>query len=120
MPSPFREVSSAPHVSSDMFRYHISTSTPDAKRWNHQFSLESLGQSGWVFKASARNSNFSDTITLGTARPTPQYYPWESMTMICPSTGSCAANGAPFRPPISMICEKGEAAFDLGIALNYG
>ncbi|KAK9413677.1 hypothetical protein SUNI508_11758 [Seiridium unicorne] len=57
-------------------------------------------------------------ISLGTARPAPQYYPWEGMTMQCFNNKLVQSNG--HSTSSSMSCVKGEEEYDLDIAMNYG
>lgn len=60
-----------------------------------------------------------ELITLGTARPSPEYYPWESMTFQC-LQGAAAAEHGDAKSTISMAAAKGESAYDLAVAMNYG
>lgn len=88
-----------------------------AKRWDHRWSDESLTQGVSPLKDSSKTVNPSTTIPLGTGRPTALYYPWQSMTM----TGTEASRQPrALKPTSAMTCAKGEAAFDLSSALNYG
>lgn len=110
----------APHISSAMFRAHISTSSlkTNSRRWDHRFSIEGANQPLSALKVASQVSNTPGTISLGTARPSPEYYPWESLLMTVTNNGGCAKDND--GSPITSTCSKGEAAFDLGVALNYG
>lgn len=88
-----------------------------ARRWEHRLSEESLTQGESPLKGSARTGNPSSIIPLGTGRPTSTYYPWQSMTMT--GTKESRQSRAP-SPQVSMRCKKGETAFDLSSAFNYG
>ncbi|KAL7620318.1 hypothetical protein AAE478_009312 [Parahypoxylon ruwenzoriense] len=110
---------SAPYVSSSMYKTREPNSTLKAKSWDHRFSLESRGSHAATLRASARASNNLNMINLGTGRPSSEHYPWESMAMggVDSDPGS---GDEPFRSAVSMSCEKGEKAYDLSVALNYG
>ena len=112
---------SAPHVSSTMFRDSIpgATSASKARRWDHRFSIECSSQPLSALKAASSASKRSDMISLGAARLTPEYYPWQSITMTNAEFSREAAVES-FQSTTTTTCSKGEVAFDLGIALNYG
>lgn len=58
-------------------------------------------------------------ITLGTARPTPEFIPWKSIVMHGVQD-SFKDDIDAARSSSSMSCAKVEAVYDLSIALNYG
>ncbi|EFY95964.2 aminotransferase family protein [Metarhizium robertsii] len=90
-----------------------------AQRWNHRWSDESLTQGVSPLKDSSKTVKASTTIPLGTGRPTALYYPWQSVSM-AGTEASRQPRG--LKPTLAgnMTCSKGEAAFDLSSALNYG
>lgn len=61
-----------------------------------------------------------ELITLGTARRSPEYYPWESMTFQCLQDAAAAEQSGDANSTISMVAAKGESAYDLAVAMNYG
>ena len=87
-----------------------------AKRWDHRLSDESQTQGASPLKDSAKTVNPSTTIPLGTGRPNPSYYPWQSMSMTETENSRQSHASNPTSP---MTCTKGETAFDLSLALNY-
>lgn len=98
---------SAPLTSSSHFKLPSSADKPKAKDFGHRFSLESLSQRASSLKAAAATGlTRPDMITLGTARPSPEYFPWTSLNM---ETRECKTS-----------CNVGEEAYDLSEAMNYG
>ncbi|KAI1848663.1 hypothetical protein JX265_011486 [Neoarthrinium moseri] len=107
----------APYTCSDFFKVQKRGTKPKAVRWDHRLSLESRNLRTSPLKAASR-ANQGDIISLGTARPTPEYYPWDVLTMQCRSTA--ASSGNEQQQSSSMSCLDGESGYDLGIAMNYG
>ncbi|KAF2112248.1 pyridoxal phosphate-dependent transferase, partial [Lophiotrema nucula] len=103
---------SAPYTSSTHFRVNNYDDRPKAKRWDQHFSTEASQHRGSALRAAAKGVPES-TITLGTARPSSEFYPWQLMTMYAESPS------APIDPIVSMTCSKGEDAYDLAVAFNY-
>ncbi|EGE01984.1 aromatic amino acid aminotransferase [Trichophyton equinum CBS 127.97] len=89
---------------------HFSAPKRLANRWDHRLSDESLSQGASPLKNSVKTATTFVPIPLGVGRPASLFYPWQSMTM----TGTKESNT---RNP--MVCNIGEAAFDLSSALNY-
>lgn len=105
----------APFVSSSDFKLRSTADKPKAKSWDDSISTECQG---WVhsnLKAASRLVDQQSTISLGTGRPHPQYYPWTSLGFS--ATGPRPDNDA---KPISMSSYRGDSTYDLDIALNYG
>jgi aromatic amino acid aminotransferase I len=96
----------APFTSSAHFKLPNAIGKPDAKDPTHRFSTESCSQRASTLKAAASSSARKDMITLGTGRPSPEYYPWTTLTMQIDRD--------------VMSCEAGEEAYDLAVAMNYG
>lgn len=86
-----------------------------AKKWDHRLSVDSRAQGSSPLKAANRGKNM-DMITLGTARPSPQFYPYESLTINCVDDASAKEN----KPTTAITCAKGDTAYNLAAALNYG
>ncbi|KAK1855962.1 aromatic aminotransferase [Colletotrichum chrysophilum] len=113
---------SGPHTSSFHFREPPSDEKPKAKRWDHRLSIEALTQFTSELKIASRGGDptgKAPKISLGTGRPAPQYFPFISIQMNAMNTPQDAALGTINAEP-TMVCAKGEAAYDLDIAMNYG
>ncbi|KPM44442.1 Aromatic amino acid aminotransferase C56E4.03 [Neonectria ditissima] len=109
----------APYTSSNHFKIQPSGSKPQSKRWDHRFSIESLSQIPSPLRMSARAPGQPALITLGTARPSPQYFPWETLNMSAAwnYSGSKASDKG---TTALMSCKRDEAAYDLAVVMNYG
>ncbi|KAJ4304883.1 hypothetical protein N0V90_000411 [Kalmusia sp. IMI 367209] len=97
---------SAPFTCSAHFKLPSTATQPKARNIDHRFSIETGAQRASTLKAAASALTRTDMITLGTARPSPEYYPWNSIFM---QAGNSSAS-----------CKVGEEAYDLSVALNYG
>ncbi|KAJ2982458.1 hypothetical protein NQ176_g1381 [Zarea fungicola] len=86
-----------------------------AKPWDHRLSVDSRAQGSSPLKTANRGKNM-DMITLGTARPSPQFYPYESLTINCVDDASAKDN----KPTTAITCSKGDSTYNLAAALNYG
>lgn len=109
---------SAPFTSSAAFKLRPQAEAPLAKDWSHHLSIQGRGRSTSTLKKASKIASQAQLLSLGTARPASEFYPWEAMTMTTKVQG-LIANGAACQP-ISTSCVKGESSFDLGAALNYG
>lgn len=109
---------SAPYICADFFKSTIPGEKEKALRWDHRLSNESQNLQSSPLKAASRGREM-ELITLGTARPSPEYYPWESMTFHCLQDAAAAEQGGA-KSTISMVAAKGESAYDLAVAMNYG
>lgn len=111
----------APYICSDFYKSKIHGGRQKALSWDHRLSIESQNLQSSPLKAASRVGAQKELISLGTARPSPEYFPWESVTFQClqdaaaPATGRCDADST-----ISLKASKGESAYDLAVALNYG
>ncbi|KAI4599570.1 Aromatic/aminoadipate aminotransferase 1 [Pestalotiopsis sp. 9143b] len=106
---------SAPFTSSLFFKKPQTTRKPKAKQWDHILSLNSSFQMVSPLKTASRGKPM---ISLGTARPTPQYYPWKAMSLECINTAT--QEFGKHHKLTSMRCSSGEAGYDLAVAMNYG
>ncbi|KAL3291092.1 PLP-dependent transferase [Colletotrichum asianum] len=113
---------SGPHTSSFHFRQPPFGEKPKAKRWDHRLSIEALTQFTSELKVASKAggpTGKAPKISLGTGRPAPQYFPFISIQMHAMNnpqdTGSDTINAEP-----TMVCTKGEAVYNLDIAMNYG
>lgn len=104
---------SAPYVTSEAFKVKPTRGAYTKER-DDCFSNEANRHSNSTLKTASTLHKPKETISLGTARPAPQFYPWQSISMTALNINLVES------PPIEMPCEKGENAYDLGIALNYG
>ncbi|KAI1456315.1 pyridoxal phosphate-dependent transferase [Annulohypoxylon moriforme] len=108
----------APYTSSTHFKVSNTADKPASRSWDHRFSKIILGRSASVLKASQRLPNTSrPMIPLGTARPTPEYYPWDTLDM---TAAKGVLRNATEEVVDSITCKKGEEAYDLSVAMNYG
>lgn len=126
----------SPYTSSSFFKTPPATPKPKAKPWDHLFSHAALNQGTSVLKAFARSKSVSpDTISLGTGRPSAEFYPWTSLTMHTAATSSSSNSSSsnpatsPSPPPpiqptmTTMTCsitDTSPSAYNLAAALNYG
>ncbi|KAF7519148.1 hypothetical protein G7054_g13185 [Neopestalotiopsis clavispora] len=106
---------SAPFTSSLFFKQKPEAKKPAALRWDHVLSRSSSYLAASPLKTAARGQPL---ISLGTARPTPDYYPWKKIMIECLDTAVVPAKEPPELS--SMVCASGEAAYDLAVAMNYG
>lgn len=117
----------APPTSSFDFRIRARGSGTPGKCWDHRLSTESHSRYASTLKASTKVKGSDSIISLGTARPAGQFFPWDFMALGGPRpTGDDrqsdipnTTNDAPAQRA-AMSCSRGEAAYDLDIALNYG
>lgn len=105
----------APYTSSNDFRTESSDMKAAAKSWNHRFSESSQLQTDSPLKTASRGCDPQHIITLGTARPSAEFFPWESLQMRCLQPADSR-----IQELVSMGCTKGEAEYDLSVAMNYG
>ncbi|KAK3182188.1 hypothetical protein K4F52_006557 [Lecanicillium sp. MT-2017a] len=106
----------APFTTSEHFKSkNAGAGKPKAKVWDHRLSVDSRSQGSSPLKEANRGGRL-DMITLGTARPSPQFYAWESLTMNCIQDASGKEN----TPTTAMTAFKGDPQYDLSNALNYG
>lgn len=103
-----------PCVTSDAFKLPNHDSALRARPWDDKFSCESRSRVQTVLQTAASATKASAVISLGTARPSAEFIAWDAMAV-------CATQeGAPADEESVMICRKGDAASDFGIAMNYG
>ena len=111
---------SAPYTNSNFYKLRQHGLKPKARCWEHRFSINSHSQKSSPLKSASRSSGGSvRTITLGTARPAQECYPWESLSMRCPNIESAKVDGA-VEANATISCDRGEEAYDLSTAMNYG
>ncbi|RKK10166.1 hypothetical protein BFJ65_g15464 [Fusarium oxysporum f. sp. cepae] len=103
---------SAPYTCSTFFKVRQPGGKPVAKSWDHRFSEDSQQQHTSSLKAAARAAH-PEMISLGTARPWAEYFPWKALEMLCPGPEGLGST-------VSMDCVKEEDEYDLDIVMNYG
>lgn len=109
---------SAPYTNSSHFKT-LPPRNVKSRRWDHH-----LSDCAWNFQVSplkkASRDRTAKQISLGTARPTPEYYPWLSFSTHClQSAESANTNGdGPLTAAMSSL--KGEVDYDLSVVMNYG
>ncbi|KAF4825419.1 Aminotransferase swnA [Colletotrichum siamense] len=109
---------SAPYTCSAFFKSHVPEPKQKARRWDHLLSKESYNLQASPLKAASRGQGQKKLISLGTARPAPEYFPWESMILQCLQDASVGQEQ--HVSTVSMTSAKHETAYDLAVAMNYG
>ncbi|KAK6828918.1 hypothetical protein RU639_003392 [Aspergillus parasiticus] len=92
---------------------------PLSKSMQHHFSTESKGFSGSSLKKLSARLNGRKVISLGTGRPTADFYPWESLTfrgMVPHPTASSATDVKTAEYTVT----KHSDIYNLSNGLNYG
>lgn len=110
----------APRVLSSSFRAPPCTSLTRANKFDHRLTEEARKRQGATLKGSASAASTLRLTNLGNARPTPALFPWQAVSLDAVSTPGMENNLLHSRPTSTRTCRKGEDAYDLGIALNYG
>ncbi|KAI3554880.1 hypothetical protein CABS01_11713 [Colletotrichum abscissum] len=108
----------APYTCSAFFKSREYGMKPKARRWDHLLSKESHNLKPSPLKTASRASGQKKLISLGTARPAPEYFPWESLSLRC--LQNTVTGQAQPAPTVSMASVKLEQSYDLGVAMNYG
>ncbi|KAJ4252455.1 hypothetical protein NW762_011056 [Fusarium torreyae] len=109
----------APYTTSKFFKSSESNTKPKAKDCQHRLSHEARRLTVSPLKAASRDHKHDDMVSLGTARPSPEYFPWESLTMHCPESSSPGSD-VPIGSCLTMQSVRNETDYDLAVALNYG
>ncbi|KAF9877089.1 aromatic amino acid aminotransferase [Colletotrichum karsti] len=103
----------ASNLSSTRFKPHSAEPKPRAQSWGHRLEARQPSK----LKAAAATLKSSDMVSLGTGRPNPQYFPWESLVA---HGKSRHANGTFGEGTTPTPCSKDDHPFGLSRALNYG
>ncbi|KAJ5633964.1 L-kynurenine/alpha-aminoadipate aminotransferase [Penicillium herquei] len=131
-------VTVAPSISAHRFKSIHSYIKPSSKNFEHCFSVESRAFTGSALKksASVASTGSKRIIPLGTGRPSPEYYPWGSLSFqeyapqletkqvdahseaTTNETNTPAANG--HHQLVLQVSTKHDDGYNLGLALNYG
>ncbi|KAE8308452.1 L-kynurenine/alpha-aminoadipate aminotransferase [Aspergillus transmontanensis] len=92
---------------------------PLSKSMQHHFSTESRGFSGSSLKKLSARLNGRKVISLGTGRPTADFYPWESLTFrgIVPHPTTSSATDV---KTAEYTVTKHSDIYNLSNGLNYG
>lgn len=110
----------APATSSEHFKSPHTRQKPVACRLDHHFSAESRDFNGADFKKGASPVGPRKIISLGTGRPTADYYPWESFTFHGVSPASLASSTANDSGHSVYTVTKRDATYNLSLGMNYG
>ncbi|KAL4812583.1 pyridoxal phosphate-dependent transferase [Aspergillus spinulosporus] len=110
----------APATSSEHFKSPHTRQRPVACQLNHHFSAESREFNGSDFKKGASPVRPQKIISLGTGRPTADYYPWESFTFHGVSPASLASSKANGSGHSGYTVAKRDATYNLSLGMNYG
>ncbi|GKZ22025.1 hypothetical protein AbraIFM66951_007220 [Aspergillus brasiliensis] len=120
----------APAVSSEQYKSPYNRTKPPAKRLDNHFSIDSRDFGGSALKKGSSPIGPRKIISLGTGRPTADYYPWESITLneespeptvirnTTKSNLESVPNGREQGHSAHTISKHG-ATYNLSIALNY-
>ena len=111
-------------TNSDMFKSPSNKNKPLAKRWDHVISEESAYRSGSSLKGLAKHLKQPGLISLGGGLPSPEYFPFERLSMIVPQPPNFSEKETKFSGKEYHIGKhdvaEGKSIYDLHIALNYG
>lgn len=102
----------APYTNSKFFKLQKAGEKPKSHDLSHLFSRNSNKQYPSPLKQAAYAPLIEGTISLGTARPASEFYPWQNVSMQL-KPGIVGSNA-------QMNCEAGEVPYDLAVAMNYG
>ena len=106
----------APSVNSDMFKSQKHPSRPRAKTWNHRLTEESKNRGRSTLKGSADLLCARGLLSLGTGRPSSEYFPWDSIALTAPHfPRDATANSHTI-----FITKEESEQYNLSVALNYG
>ncbi|KAK2610974.1 hypothetical protein N8I77_004359 [Diaporthe amygdali] len=114
----------AAYCDSDMFKAP-SVGKPKAKRWDHHLTKESLSRRPCMLKQAAKYLKKPGLISLGGGLPSPEHFPFESMTMKVPippgfTEEATKESGATLTIGKHDVRENTDSEYDLSIGLNYG
>ncbi|KAJ9322279.1 hypothetical protein DTO027B5_6260 [Paecilomyces variotii] len=108
----------APSTSSDHFKSPHVSRKPKSKQLSHHFSIESRNFKGSALKKAASMTSDKKIISLGTGRPTAEYYPWDLFVVDAKAPTALATERG--QPAVSQTFAKSGDGYNLGLALNYG
>ncbi|KAL6821658.1 pyridoxal phosphate-dependent transferase [Trichoderma sp. SZMC 28015] len=114
------------YADSDMFKLQCSRSSdsPAAKRWDNHLTDECRARAPGILKVAARFLKRPGMISLAGALPSPDYFPFSSISAAIPAIpGAAESDVFEAESTIAMGLRdiaSGDAAFDLSVALNYG
>ena len=110
----------APAISSDRLKTVGNDAKPKANICNLCLSQESRERELSTLKASTSTASPSSMISVGTTRPASKFFPWESVTLRVQDCSSPRSNGTTPESTALLQIEKGDPAYDLDLAMNYG
>jgi len=114
----------AAFASSEMFKSPANKAKPKARRWDARLSRESAARKKSSLKGAAAYLKIPGIISLGGGLPSPEYFPFESVSVRVPvapaftedETGHTGATLSTGRYDV----RQGASVYDLSIAMNYG
>ncbi|KAJ5087376.1 PLP-dependent transferase [Penicillium angulare] len=111
----------APSVSADDFKSINSRRKPRSKKFDHHFSFECRAFNGSALKKSASVASSKKIISLGTGRPTADYYPWKMLAFesLTPALKESADQVSTDSPELQTVTKQ-DCDYNLALALNYG
>ncbi|KAJ5549167.1 aromatic aminotransferase Aro8 [Penicillium frequentans] len=111
----------APITTPEMFKNPRCFQKPAAKSFKHRLNLEARSRGAATLKAAGAELN-GDVISLGTGRPSPEYFPFLKMSMEFPSGPEFLENSKhrSSKEIGKYDIQDKKSAFDLAVSLNYG
>lgn len=114
----------AAYCDSDMFKAP-SVGKPKAKRWDHLLTKESLSRRPCMLKQAAKYLKKPGLISLGGGLPSPEHFPFESLSMKVPtppgfSEEATKSSGVTVTIGKHDARDNPDSEYDLSIGLNYG
>lgn len=111
----------APITTSEMFKSPRCSLKPAAKSFEHRLNREARSRGAATLKAAGAELR-ADVISLGTGRPSPEYFPFLKMSMEFPSGPKFLENSKQsiYKKIGKYDIQDKKSAFDLAVSLNYG
>ncbi|KAJ5769268.1 aromatic aminotransferase Aro8 [Penicillium odoratum] len=95
---------------------------PSAQSFEHRLNLEARSRGAATLKAAGAELN-GDVISLGTGRPSPEYFPFLKMSLDFPTSPGLFEDRLDYAQSKSIgkyDIEEKKSTFDLAVSLNYG
>ncbi|KAJ5918068.1 aromatic aminotransferase Aro8 [Penicillium verhagenii] len=110
----------APVTTSEMFKSPRCFLKPPARSFEHRLNVEAKSRGAASLKAAGADLN-GDVISLGTGRPSPEYFPFLKMSLEFPvSTAGYTTETAESYSVGKYDIQSKKSTFDLAVSLNYG
>ncbi|KAJ5623254.1 aromatic aminotransferase Aro8 [Penicillium lividum] len=112
----------APVITAEMFKSLRCFQKPPAQSFEHRLNLEARSRGAATLKAAGAELN-GDVISLGTGRPSPEYFPFLKMSLDFPTSPGFLEDRFDYTQSKSIgkyDIEEKKSTFDLAVSLNYG